>query len=560
METKVVELDLNDVLPNRFQPRIKFSEASIQELANSIKGHGVIQPIVVRKIGDKYEIIAGERRYKASVLAGKTTIPAIITDLSEKDSAEVALIENVQRKDLTPIEEAISYKKILDMGYLTQDILASKLGKTQSTIANKLRLLNLDDDVQEALLNEQISERHARSLLRLTSQDKQRELLTKIINERLTVRKTDEEIDKMLNNDNNVEVLNFNQPIEQKNEVEKLNVEPLEVFSPNIETLNIPMQPIVGNEIPEVLPTEEKSAIFNPTPEVIVPKVPPVPTSVFEEPLEELNLTSSADSNLDLPKMDIPMQPIVENPQELQDRNINNPGFMDINKIEKEATDIFIEKPLAPVENLLEPSQDIIPPVLPVETEEESEGAEDILVPGKFFNLFPEEEEVKKEEASSFDFNLDVSSLNNVEAVNNLPSLENLENPQQSLTIENKEENNVVVESTQNQNIEPQPVLNPLNNYNPIHENPIPVEPDPNLYSDTIAELEFPTLNEKEEMPEINHNQPPVVNYVNTGSNLKNAINMVRDLDAQLSRMGYIVDTEEFDFEDMYQIIFKINK
>ena len=117
METKVVELNLNDVLPNRFQPRITFSEESIQALAESIKVHGVIQPIVVRNIGDKYEIIAGERRYKASVLAGKQTIPAIITDLNEKDSAEVAIIENVQRKDLTPIEEAISNKKILDMGY-----------------------------------------------------------------------------------------------------------------------------------------------------------------------------------------------------------------------------------------------------------------------------------------------------------------------------------------------------------------------------------------------------------------------------------------------------------
>ena len=156
MQTKVVELDLNDVLPNRFQPRIKFSEESIQALSDSIKEHGVIQPIVVRTIGDKYEIIAGERRYKASILAGKQTIPALITDLNEKDSAEVAIIENVQRKDLTPIEEAISYKKILDMGYLTQETLALKLGKTQSTIANKLRLLNLDDDVQEALLNEKI--------------------------------------------------------------------------------------------------------------------------------------------------------------------------------------------------------------------------------------------------------------------------------------------------------------------------------------------------------------------------------------------------------------------
>ena len=151
-ERKVEQLKVSDILPNRFQPRIKFNESSINELSDSIKEHGVIQPIVVRTIGDKYEIIAGERRYKASVLAGKETIPAIVTSLNDKDSAEVALIENVQRQDLTPIEEAISYKKILDMGYLTQEQLAQKLGKNQSTIANKIRLLNLDEDVQEALL------------------------------------------------------------------------------------------------------------------------------------------------------------------------------------------------------------------------------------------------------------------------------------------------------------------------------------------------------------------------------------------------------------------------
>ena len=207
METsgrKVIELNIEDVLPNRFQPRIKFNEEAIDELAKSIKEHGVIQPIVVRPIGDKFEIIAGERRYKASLIAGKTTIPAIITDLNDKDSAEVALIENVQRENLTPIEEAISYKKILDMGYITQDALASKLGKTQSTVANKLRLLNLDDEVQEALLNEQISERHARSLLKLQDKELQRQLLNKIIKERLTVRRADEEIEKILNGETNM--------------------------------------------------------------------------------------------------------------------------------------------------------------------------------------------------------------------------------------------------------------------------------------------------------------------------------------------------------------------
>jgi ParB family chromosome partitioning protein len=204
-DKKVVQLDINDILPNRFQPRIKFNEESINELCESIREHGVIQPIVVRKMGDKFEIIAGERRFKASLLAGKNTIPAVITELNDKDSAEVALIENVQRRDLTPIEEAISYKKVLDMGFMTQEDLAKKLGKTQSTVANKLRLLNLDEEVQEALLEEKISERHARSLLRLSDTNQQKNMLNKIISERLTVRKTDDLIAKIIKGENVLE-------------------------------------------------------------------------------------------------------------------------------------------------------------------------------------------------------------------------------------------------------------------------------------------------------------------------------------------------------------------
>jgi len=201
---KVEEIDLNDILPNRFQPRIKFNEEKIYELSQSIKEHGVLQPIIVRPIGDKYEIVAGERRYKASVLAGLKSIPSIILELEDKDSVELALIENVQREDLSPIEEAISYKKILDMGYLTQEELADKLGISQSAIANKKRLLNLCDEVQEALMEKEISERHARSLLKITNHNVQKELLYKIVTEKLTVRQLDDEIKKVLDDPNYV--------------------------------------------------------------------------------------------------------------------------------------------------------------------------------------------------------------------------------------------------------------------------------------------------------------------------------------------------------------------
>ena len=198
---RVIEVDINEILPNRFQPRIQFDEDEILELSDSIKEHGVIQPLVVRTIGDKYEIIAGERRYKASVLAGKETVPVIIKNLNDKESAEIALIENIQRKNLTAIEEALSYKNILGMGYLTQESLAKKIGKSQSSIANKIRLLNLSDEVQEALLENKISERHARSLLKISNLEQQNKMLDRIIKERMTVRKTDEEITKMLYSD-----------------------------------------------------------------------------------------------------------------------------------------------------------------------------------------------------------------------------------------------------------------------------------------------------------------------------------------------------------------------
>lgn len=195
---QLVVLNINDILPNRFQPRIRFDEVKLQELAESIHKYGVIQPIVVRPINNKYEIIAGERRFKAGKLASKATIPAIVVNLSDKDSEEIALLENIQRQELTAIEEAVSYKRILDMGYITQEGLAKKIGKSQSTIANKIRLLNLDDQVQDALLHGRISERHARSLLRLGNREAQVMMLWRIIGERLTVKRTDDEIKKYL--------------------------------------------------------------------------------------------------------------------------------------------------------------------------------------------------------------------------------------------------------------------------------------------------------------------------------------------------------------------------
>ena len=164
---EVVYLYLDDIIPNRFQPREVFDERPLKELAVSIKEHGVIQPIIVRKVNDKYEIIAGERRYKASALAGLTKIPAIIRDLDDKETSKVALLENLQRKNLNPLEEAKTYQKILEIDEMTQEELAKTMGKSQSAVSNKIRLLSLSEEVQQALLKEEISERHARALLNM---------------------------------------------------------------------------------------------------------------------------------------------------------------------------------------------------------------------------------------------------------------------------------------------------------------------------------------------------------------------------------------------------------
>lgn len=195
-DSRIVEIEIEKIVPNRFQPRKTFNE-DISELAESIRAHGVLQPITVRPLGEKFEIVMGERRYRACEKLGMHKIPCMIVEMNDREAMEVALIENLQRQDLSPIEEALSYKRILEAGYITQEQLAQKLGKNQSTIANKLRLLSLDKDVQAALLRNEISERHARAMLRLADKEKQKDLLKKIITEKMTVKKTEEEIRKV---------------------------------------------------------------------------------------------------------------------------------------------------------------------------------------------------------------------------------------------------------------------------------------------------------------------------------------------------------------------------
>ncbi|MFJ7725845.1 nucleoid occlusion protein [Neobacillus sp. NPDC097160] len=200
---EIKKIPINQIIPNRFQPRTVFDEEKIEELSRTIHIHGIIQPIVVREFAvDKYEIIAGERRWRAMKKLGWAEAPAIVKNLSDTETASVALIENLQRENLSPIEEAIAYGKLLELHNLTQEALAQRLGKGQSTVANKLRLLKLPQPVQDALLNKIITERHARALIPLKDPEKQVALLAEVIERNFNVKQTEERVVKLLERKN----------------------------------------------------------------------------------------------------------------------------------------------------------------------------------------------------------------------------------------------------------------------------------------------------------------------------------------------------------------------
>lgn len=199
MSNEIRYIPIKHIKPNPYQPRRDFNRQSLEELSKSIKNYGLIQPISVRKLCDEsYELIAGERRLRASELAEMEEIPAIIVDYKDKDSAIVALIENLQREDLNFVEEAEGYYNLIKDHNFTQQELAEKLGKSQSTIANKLRILKLPDDIKNTLVENDLTERHARSLLRLPDDDLKRKVLNKVIENSLNVKKTEELIDDIL--------------------------------------------------------------------------------------------------------------------------------------------------------------------------------------------------------------------------------------------------------------------------------------------------------------------------------------------------------------------------
>ena len=535
--SRIIEVDINDILPNRNQPRIILNEEDDLGLTDSVKEYGVLQPIIVRSIGDKYEIIAGERRYRASVLAGKETVPVIVRNMNDKESAEVALIENVQRKQLTPIEEALSYKNILDLGYMTQEQLAEKIGKSQPTIANKIRLLNLTDDVQEALLENEISERHARSLLKIKNKKQQTEMLHRIINERLTVRKTDEEISKL---DLTIENESTDSKVKESEGETKMN---------NNEFINMPQFESFANATPvqPVAPAAEPQAnVLGGMDVAPVADTTPAPSfNIFEgaQPAAQTNTFGLSD----VTPVEQPVVPQVSITTETSDSTEGSSApaqtipqfdiFATTPQPEPEApanTFIAPQPAVAPVQPVVENPIPTVEPVQPV--------VEAPVVAPVMETAIPTVQPVVETPVVE----------------NPIPTLEPIAEPVQPVVeapIPTLEPIQPVVEA-------PQPVIEP------VVETPAVAEPAPEVFA-TAPIQEQPTV-ATESIPEpiivtdYNKQYDPVMPQMPAEPtpqvSFKEVIAAIRECANKIESYGYKIDVDEFDLTNIYQAIFKIEK
>ena len=235
---------LTKVEPSREQPRKQFDADALQELAESIKQFGVLQPLLVQKKEDYYEIIAGERRWRASKLAGLKEVPVIVKEFTEQEAVEISLIENIQREDLNPIEEAMAYTRLMEEFHLKQDAIAERVSKSRTAVTNSMRLLKLDDRVQQMLIDEMISTGHARALLALESKDAQAEAAVKVFDEKLSVRETERLVKELLN------------PVQKKEEKPKNQAE--ELVYKNLEEK---IKQIIGSKVAINRRTDNKGKI-----------------------------------------------------------------------------------------------------------------------------------------------------------------------------------------------------------------------------------------------------------------------------------------------------------
>ncbi len=495
-QIEMINIDL--IIPNRFQPRLTFDENALQELANSIKEHGIIQPLVLRKINDKYEIIAGERRYKAAQIAGLSEVPAIIANIDDTKSAEIALVENVQRKNLNSMEEAKSYKKILERGQLTQEELAKKMGIAQPTLSNKLRLLNLTPEVQDALMKGKISERHARSLLSVKNALNQVNLLNRVINERLTVR----QLDAIIKENNFSNVISPNENIKLKEE---------NILNNNNEQFNI-----------------ENNIFNNPMPNGYVPSAQPnydyyqnINANLVNQNNNNNNFVNSYEANIYNQDNSIDSAvSLIDSLETLDtlDSYSNYDNNQEYNNIKQNNQDYGNNNETEQYTNLNSNVQNI----------------DNAYLNQQYTNVIPDVQDNNSSYQTKQFFN-DNSKVQ--ETVNPYMGgfLNKISGPQFS-SLED-ETVNMDFDSTDN--------YDPYGSLNMAESMPVRVED-----IESLDDLNKEDVNQ--EMPKFSNNVVP-----GDISSIKRAYD---NLMQEIKNAGYKISVEEFDFEDIYQLIIKVDK
>ena len=564
MENEIIFIKLDDIIPNRFQPREVFDETALNELADSIRQHGVIQPIVVRQVGNKYEIIAGERRYKASAIAGLTKIPAIIKNLDDKESSIVAYVENAQRRNVSAIEEARTSERILKTNNMTQEQLARELGISQSALANKLRLLSLPLEVQEALMKNEISERHARSLLSVKEPEKQIELLNKVKTNKMTVRELESEIKNMfgnnttegnngggmfINNNMNAEFV----PTNMNNDSFINNTNPyLNNGTNSNQFINNDFNSMNNN-------FNSSNPTFN------------QPISTFENNIPSNNNVvenNSFNSNM------TNQQPIVDNTPAFEDNSfLNFDSDFDPSKYEKSYPD-YSETQAPVVPNVTTPINNgntgsFLDFLNDYDTNYPN-AANDIM--NGMDNSMPVNNEVNNMNTPVVDNN--VNNANNDDFMSFLNNYDNLPNNNVSdFNVDNNVNNNVVDNSVNDVNNND--FMNFLNNYdNNVNAQPVVdnVVEEPSVNYQPTPSFNNPIINDVVPPVTSNFNMNEV-KYVEDDARYKDLskpelLSSVDEIIGELqvvvdkikNNSKFKIDTDEINFDDIYQITIKIDK
>lgn len=566
-------LNISDILPNRFQPRIKFDDDRLQQLAKSIDRFGVIEPIVVRPIGSKYEVIAGERRFKASKLVSKSTIPAIVLNLTDKESEEIALLENVQRQSLSPIEEAAQYKRILDNGYISREELAKKLGKSESAILGKIRLLSLSDEVQNYLLNNKISERHARSLLNISNLDDQEKMLHRIVNERLTVKATDREIRKLLPDEDDTEILFVNERGKNEMDIDKImreakdiNQQPDTIVPPvdlmakdgNMPEVNnevhndVVSQPEVSSEpnkfvnfnMPEIVDNTlntESSMVNNPSSNVTFDSMFNSTVSSNDGFVNESVNTASINNDSSLPFNNESVAVNATN-------NVNNGTIPnnENNQIQSVPSEIALEDNQSETNSLInniENNQpEVISPLNNSEVDVPSFGGQ-----GNNINSSVNSSSSLESQDDTIDRALDSNYLNVVNEKSDSNVLDNTNE------IQKRDISTIVADAFKKFESMPE---KPLNMSNEVKEEVNSNLPDTEIIDSSNTNS---LLDENKDIV-LSNNAGLDKNENNDGRKFANIINMLRECADKIEQNGYMLNMDEIDMDGEYKVIFTIKK